>query len=236
MQFGRYVFAAPYFGWLCRGIMMTLLISLVSGVAAALLGLGVVRLRLAPHRGPRIAAATFVIIFRNLPLMPLLLFLTFGLPRLWLQVSGRPFPLVFELYLLLVVMSVNSGAYFAEILRAGVLGVAPQQQEVARTMGLSTAAIRWYVVYPQAVRIVAPALATRWIHNMKNSAMALVVPLPVGLMEMVGQAGRIAGETFSWVEPLTAVAAIYLLLCLGAGWFLNRWASRAQARVEARPA
>jgi His/Glu/Gln/Arg/opine family amino acid ABC transporter permease subunit len=235
MDFGRYVFADPYFGWLCRGVLMTLVISLASGTAAALLGLGLVRLRLASRRAARTAAAAFVTAFRNLPLVPLLLFLTFGLPNLWSQLAGSPFPRGLELLLLLTGLSANTGAYFAEILRAGVSGVAPQHHDVARTMGLSTATIRWYVVYPQAVRIVAPALATRWIHNMKNSAMALVVPLPLGMMEVVGQAGRIAGETFSWVEPLIVVAAIHLLLSLGAGYLLNRWASRAQARVEARP-
>ena len=236
MNFDRYVFASPYFGWLCRGVVMTLVISLLSGTAAACVGIGVARLRLSPHGYLRTAASAFVIIFRNLPLVPLLLFLTFGLPGLWSQLTGDTFPRGFEFYLLILGLSANTGAYFTEILRAGVLGVAPQQQQVARTMGLSTAAIRWYVVYPQAVRIVAPALATRWIHNMKNSALALVVPLPVGLMEVVGQAGHIAGETFSWAEPLIVVAAIHLVLSLGTGRFLNRWASRAQARVEARPA
>ncbi len=235
MHFDRYVFAAPYFGWLCRGLLMTLVISLVSGTGAALIGLGVVRLRTATHQAARTAATMYVIIFRNLPLIPLLLFLTFGLPVMWLQTTGTPFPRGLELLLLLLGLSLNTGAYFAEILRSGVRAVAPQHTEVARTLGLSTPAIRWLVVYPQAVRIVAPALATRWIHNMKNSAMALVVPLPVGAMEIVGQAGRIAGETFSWVEPLTVVAAIYLTLSLGTGWVLNRWATRAQARVEARP-
>jgi polar amino acid transport system permease protein len=236
MHFDRYVFAAPYFGWLCRGVLMTLIISLVSGTAAGLLGLGLLRLHTAAHPVPRGAATGFVIVFRNLPMVPLLLFLTFGLPAAWPQLVGRPFPRGLELYLLLLGLSLNTGAYFAEILRAGVKGVPAQHPQVARTLGLSTAAIRWLVVYPQAVRIVAPALATRWIHNMKNSAMALVVPLPVGLMEIVGQAGRIAGETFSWVEPLTAAAAVYLLLSLGASRALNQWATRAQARIEARPA
>jgi polar amino acid transport system permease protein len=234
MDFGRYVFAEPYFGWLCRGLLMTVLISVISGTAAALLGLVLSRLRLATLPAARIGADTFVIIFRNLPLVPLLLFLTFGLPNLWSELAGIPFPRGLELSLLLTGLSLNTGAYFAEILRSGVSGVPPQQKEVARTIGLTAATIRWYVVYPQAVRIVAPALATRYIHNMKNSAMALVVPLPLGMMEVVGQAGRIAGETFSWVEPLIVAAALHLLLSLGAGRLLNRWASRAQSRVEAQ--
>jgi His/Glu/Gln/Arg/opine family amino acid ABC transporter permease subunit len=236
MEFGRYVFAEPYFGWLWRGLGMTLLISLLSGWVAVVVGFGVLQLHLSAHRALRAAASGFVIIFRNLPLVPLLLFLTFGLPSLWLQLSGRPIPRGSEFPLLLAGLSLNTGAYLAEIFRAGVQGVPIAQRETARTLGLSTAAIRWHVIYPQAVRIVAPALATRWIHNTKNSAMAIVVPLPVGMMELVGQAGRIAGETFSWVEPLIVVAGAHLLLSVGAGSILNRWAGRAQARVEPRPA
>jgi His/Glu/Gln/Arg/opine family amino acid ABC transporter permease subunit len=232
----NYVFASPYFGWLLRGLVMTLVISLVSGTAAALTGLGVMRLRLAHHRGARAAAVTFVMIFRNLPIVPLLLFLTFAVPNIFLQVFGRPFPLAFDLTLLLLGLTLNTAPYIAEILRAGALAVAPQQIDAARTIGLSNTAIRWLVVYPQAVRIVAPALATRWINHMQNSAMAIVVPLPLWQLEVVGQAQRIAGETFSWVQPVTAVAVIYLALSLGSGRLLNRWATRAQARIEARSA
>ena len=89
------------------------------------------------------------------------------------------------------------------------------------------------MIYPQAVRIVAPALASRFIHNVKNSTLALVVPLPVHMMEVVGQAGRIAGQTFSWAEPLIFAAGIHLLLALGLGRLLNSWASKEQARITA---
>jgi polar amino acid transport system permease protein len=235
VDFGRYVLAAPYLGWLGRGIALTLVISFVSGCGATILGFGVLHLHLARRRLLRVLGAGFVLVFRNLPLVPLLLLLTFGLPGLWAQVCGCRFPRGLELYLLLLGLSLNTGAYLAEILRAGVLGVTPHHRETARTLGLSNTAIRWHVVYPQATRIVAPALATRWIHNMKNSTLALVVPLPVERMEVVGQAGRIAGQTFSWAEPLIVVAGVHLLLSLGLGWLLNRWAGRQQARIQARP-
>ena len=233
MDFSHYVFGPPYFDWLCRGVLMTLLIAAVSGVCAAAVGFLVLRCHISPTRALRWAGAGFVIVFRNLPLVPLLLFLTFGMPGLWHQLSGRPFPRGVELYLLILGLVLNTGAYLGEILRAGVEAVAPQQVEAARTLGLSPGAIRRRVLYPQAVRIVAPALASRFIHNMKNSAMALVVPLPVQMMEVVGQAGRIAGQTFSWAEPLIFAACVHLSLALGLGWLLNLWASREQAKIEA---
>jgi len=231
VDFSQYVFGSPYFGWLCRGLLMTLIIATASALAAALIGYWVLRCRLSAQAAWRHAGVAFVAIFRNLPLVPLLLFLTFGLPGLWLELRGRPFPSGYEFHLLILGLALNTAAYFAEILYAGVMAIGPEQIDASRTLGLPAQAIRRWVIYPQAVRIVAPALALRFIHNAKNSTMALVVPLPVGLMEVVGQAGRIAGQTFSWAEPLVFAAAIHLSLGLVLGWALNGWASRECAKI-----
>jgi His/Glu/Gln/Arg/opine family amino acid ABC transporter permease subunit len=234
VDFRKYVFSEPYFDWLCRGIAMTMVISVLSGAAAALIGLIAVRLQFAQHRFLGHMVSTYVVIFRNLPVVPLLLFLAVGLPDLWVALFGVAYPRGTEMVVLLVGLSANTGAYIAEILRAGVQAVQPGQRAAARVLGLSSSAVHYHVVLPQAVRIVAPALVTRLIHNTKNSTMAVVVPLSVGAMEMVGQAGRIAGETFSWVEPLVAVAVVYLAISIGLGRVLDRWAGRAQARVDVR--
>jgi His/Glu/Gln/Arg/opine family amino acid ABC transporter permease subunit len=210
---------------------MTVTISLISVLLAAMIGVLVVQCQIAASQTLRIIGVGFVIVFRNLPLIPLLLFLTFGLPGLWAQLSGHPFPRGLELQLLLLGLALNTGAYVAEILRSGVAAVPPQQIDVARTLGLAPATILLRVVYPQAVRIVAPSLASRVVHTMKNSTLALIVPLPVELMDVVGQAGRIAGETFSWAEPLLFAACAHLLLSLGMDWLLNHWATREQAKI-----
>lgn len=233
MDFSRYVFSSPYFEWLCRGLLMTLLISMISSFLAAIIGFLVVQSHISARRWLRILGAGFVILFRNLPLIPLLLFLTFGLPGLWTQLCGCSFPRGLELHLLLLGLALNTGAYLAEILRAGVLAVPAQQLDAAKMLGLSRGTVLRRVIYPQAVRIVAPGLASRFIHNMKNSTMALIVPMPLDMMEIVGQAGRIAGQTFSWAEPLIFAAGIYLFLSLVLGALLNRWATREQARIGA---
>lgn len=230
-EFGRYVFGPPYLDWLCRGVLMTLIIAAISTVGAGGFGLLVLRCHVSTRRALRIAGAVFVAVFRNLPLVPLLLFLTFGLPGLWRQLVGRPFPVGLDLHLLLLGLALNTGAYLAEILRAGVEAIAPQQVDAARTLGISPALIRRRVIYPQAIRMVTPALCSRVIHNMKNSTLALVVPLPVDMMEVVGQAGRIAGQTFSWAEPLIFAACVHLLLAFGLSLLLNPWATRIQARI-----
>lgn len=234
MNFG-YVFTEPYVDWLRRGVAMTLFMTVASGALAAALALAVLRCRISGKRTAQVAGAAFVLVFRNLPLVPFFLFLTAGLPTLWQAWWNRPFSPGFELHLVLLGLSLNTAAYVAEILRAGVGAVPAEQIAAARTLGLPPGVIRRRVVFPQAARIVAPALASRFIHNMKNSTLAIVVPLPVDAMEVVGQAGRIAGQTFAWAEPLAAAACVHLVLALGVGGVLDRWASRVRARVVAEP-
>jgi len=231
LDFSRYVFAPPYFGWLCRGMLMTLLIGAASAAIGSLFALAALRCRSAANCVWRAAGAGYVLLFRNLPIVPLLLFLTFALPGIWRQAFGHALPRGYEFYFLIMGLALNAGAYIVEILRAGVEAVPREQVETARTLGLSPQTIRRRVIFPQAVRIVAPALTSRYIHVMKNSSLALVVPLSPGMMEMVGQAGRIAGQTFSWAEPLIFAAAGYLCLSLILSRLLNHRASRAQARV-----
>ena len=231
MDFGRYVFGPPYLGWLVRGVVMTLVISILSGVGAGALGLAVQRCRMSRSAPLRTAAFAFVVFFRNLPLVPLLLVLTFGLPGIWRELGGHSFPRGFEFILLVLGLALNTSGYVAEILRAGVESVAHQQLDAARALGLPARIIRRRVVYPQAIRVVAPALASRFIHNMKNSTLSLIVPLPLQMMEVLGQASRIAGETFSWAEPVLFAAAVHLFLAFGLGALLNASAIRKPARI-----
>lgn len=233
MDFAQYVFAQPYFGWLCRGVLNTLVISLISGLWAAVIGFLVLQCHISSSRALRYLGIAYVMVFRNLPLVPLLLFLEFGLPGLWTAICKCPFPRGLEFELVLLGLSLNTGAYLAEILRAGVEAVAPQHFDTARTLGLTPRNIYWQVVYPQAVCIMAPALASRFIHNMKNSTLSLIMPLPVEMMEVVGQAGRIAGQTFSWAGPVVFAACVHLSLAFGLGQLLNRPATLAQARILA---
>jgi His/Glu/Gln/Arg/opine family amino acid ABC transporter permease subunit len=235
MDFKQYVFGEPYFGWLLRGVEMALVISILSGILAIVLGYFILLCQLSPNRFLRILGIGYVVIFRNIPLLPLLLFLMFGVPGVWKDFTGSSFPRNFEFYFLLAGMGLNTGAYIAEILKAGVKAVSPGQTEVSKMLGLSQKATQFKVVFPQAIRIVAPALASRIIHNTKNSTMALIIPLQVDWMEVVGQAGRIAGQTFTWVEPLAFAAVVHLILALGIGKILNHWALQQQKHVEVTP-
>jgi His/Glu/Gln/Arg/opine family amino acid ABC transporter permease subunit len=231
LTFSRYVFAQPYLGWLCQGIIMTLVIGMLGAALGILIALVVLHCRIVESRILRIVGAIYVVLFRNLPVLPLLLFLTFAMPGIWREALGLSMPRGFEFYFLIMGLALNAGAYLAEILRAGMEAVPCEQIDTAHTLGLSLRIIRRRIIFPQAIRIVAPALTSRYIHIIKNSSMALIIPLAPGKMEMVGQAGRIAGQTFAWAEPLIFAAIGYLALALILSRLLNRWATHAQARI-----
>jgi His/Glu/Gln/Arg/opine family amino acid ABC transporter permease subunit len=232
MNFREYVFAEPYFGWLCAGVQMTLLITALTTILSLVLGAVIAAFGTSSSRPGRLVAKTYVSLFRNLPLVPLLLFLVFALPGVFQSLTGRRFPVGMDFLLLVLGLSLNTSAYIAEILRSGIQALPAEHAFAARVLGLKPLAIRISVVYPQALRIVLPALGTRLIHNMKNSAIALVLPLPLEYMEVVGQAGRIAGQTFAWAEPLLFAAAVHLSLAILFSLIVNKLAREAQQKIE----
>ncbi len=232
VDFERYVMSEPYLGWLISGVGMTIIIATLSGVISLLLGVAVTTARISERQFPRWAARIYICIFRNLPPVPLLLFLVFALPGLYRTVFGISFPRGMEFGLLIAGLALNTSAYLAEILRGGVRGVQAQHWDAAKVCGLSRSKTLLLVVYPQALRITLPAIGTRLIHNMKNSSIALVLPLAPMYMDVTSQAGRIAGQTFAWAEPLIFAAGAYLILTVVLSILINRLASRSQLKVE----
>lgn len=233
MNFAQYVFNEPYFGWLCRGVGFTLLITAVTTVLSLLLGTIIATMRTSRGVVGPVIAKVYITVFRNIPVVPLLLFLVFALPGFYRSLTGLVFPTGMEFGLLIAGLSLNTSAYIAEILRSGIRAVPVEHYGAGHILGLSDGQIRRSIIYPQAIRVALPALGTRLIHNMKNSAIALVLPLAVDKMEVVGQAGRIAGQTFAWAEPLIFAALVHLTLAVSMGFVVNKLAGFTQRKVEA---
>ncbi|MCH8118944.1 MAG: ABC transporter permease subunit [Planctomycetes bacterium] len=120
MNFREYIFAEPYFGWLCTGVQVTLLITAMTTVISLLLGVAVAMFATSSSRSGRIGAKIYVSLFRNLPPIPLLLFLVFALPGVFLSLTGHRFPTGMGFPLLVLGLSLNTSAYVAEIFRSGV--------------------------------------------------------------------------------------------------------------------
>jgi His/Glu/Gln/Arg/opine family amino acid ABC transporter permease subunit len=232
MNFHRYVFSEPYFSWLLRGAVMTLVIAALTSVLALAVGIAVGMLRTSNKPALRAAGFAYILLFRNLPLLPFLLFLTFALPDITQLTFGATFPPGMEFVLLILGISLNTAGYIAEIFRSGIRAISREQYNAGRVLGLRPRAIYWRIMFPQSLRIAFPALGSRLMHNMKNSSLALVLPLSVGHAELMGQTARIAGQTFAWAEPLIFAACVYLCFAFAISLAVRRLNKLNRLRIE----
>jgi polar amino acid transport system permease protein len=111
-------------------------------------------------------------------------------------------------------LSIFSGAYLAEILRAGIEGVGQSQRESAAAIGLTRLQTYRYVILPQALRTSLPALAGQFVSLIKDSSLLSII----GLNELTQNARNVASYTYSNFESYLLLAAGYCLLTLPLSW------------------
>jgi polar amino acid transport system permease protein len=205
--------AAPI---LLQGLLRTLLLTLVTVPLGLLGGVLIALLSTARHRAVRWALIGTVDFFRAFPPLVLLIFLYAGLPFAGIDLGG--FGCVAIAFFL------NTGAYYGEILRAGIESVPAGQSEAARSTGLSRAQALAYVVLPQAVRTVLPDLLSNTLEVVKLTSIASVVALP----ELLFEARQAQSVTYN-ASPIVAAAILYFLILWPAVRLLSRLENRAIA-------
>ena len=198
---------------LLSGLVQTLLLSLMV-VPLGLAG-GVLLALLSTARSPwvRWPLMAWVDVFRALPPLVLLVFVYAGLPFAGLEVSAWG--------AVAIGFFLNTGAYYGEILRAGIESVPAGQVEAARSTGLSRGQAMAWVVLPQAVRNVLPDLISNTLEVVKLTSIASVVALP----ELLFQARQAQSVTFN-ATPIVAAAVAYFVLL----WPVVRLLSRLENR------
>ena len=116
------------------------------------------------------------------------------------------------------VISINTGAYMAEIVRSGIQAVDEGQNEAARSLGMSSMQTMMDVILPQAIKNVFPAIGNELIVNIKDSSVLMII----SITELMFQSNSIAGTTYRFTETYFVTAAIYLLLTSISSVILNR--------------
>jgi len=199
------------------GLGNTVLLSVVV-VPLGLLG-GLILSLLAGVRNPlvRWPLMAWVDFFRAFPPLVLLIFLFAGLPFAGIELGG--FACVCIAFFL------NTGAYYGEILRAGIESIPQGQIDAARSTGLGRIRTMIYVVLPQAVRNVLPDLLSNTLEVVKLTSLGSVVAMP----ELLFQARQAQSLTYN-PTPIVVAAIIYFVML----WPLVRLLSRLENRVLAR--
>ena len=197
--------------FLISGVGMTLALSvsaiLISVVIGSLLAVSL----LSPYMALRWLARSYVECFRAIPLLVLLLWVYYGLP----VVSGLQFS-AFAAGVMSLALS--DAAFEAEVFRAGLQSVTKGQREAAETLGLSRWSTLRYVVFPQAIRTILPALGNQFVYVLKMSSLVSVI----GLQEFTRRANELNVTEYRPLEIYTFLVFEYLLLILLASWGVRR--------------
>lgn len=108
-----------------------------------------------------------------------------------------------------VALGMNSGAYLCEIIRAGIQSIDGGQTEAARSLGLSQTQNLRYIIMPQALKNILPAIANEFVVIIKESA----ITYTIGVQDIMSAVNAVKGATFVIIEPLLVATAIYFCLC-----------------------
>lgn len=189
-----------------HGLLNTVLLVLISGLLAFLLGVCIAIMRMSPLVNLRILGAVYVAIFRNTPSVVLFFMAVFVLPKFGFDLtffqSG------------VIALTAYYAAYFCETVRSGIATVPFGQIEAARSIGLRFSQILSGVIVPQALRSMVPALINVEIAVIRTSAIAGAF----GVVELFASAKIFAADHEDVVLlVLTVAGAMYLALTLVAG-------------------
>ncbi|WP_291429618.1 amino acid ABC transporter permease [Deinococcus sp.] len=189
-----------------EGAQITLQLTVVSGLIGLLLGLVAGIQKTSASWLVRAPANLFVWLIRGTPLLIQIFFAYYAVPPL-LEGLGIKVQ-INEFWSAVIALSLNVGAYNAEVIRAGILAIPRGQTEAARSLGLSGAQTMRTVVLPQALRLVVPPLVNNLVALLKDSSLASTI----SLLELALAGQRVSSESFLPVPVLTTVGAVYLAL------------------------
>ncbi|SFS01917.1 glutamate transport system permease protein [Microbacterium sp. cf046] len=198
-----------------EGFKVTLLLLVVSGVSALILGTLIAAMRISPVASLRGFAAFWVEIARNTPLTLVFIFTAFVLPMLGVRAP----------YIILAFLALTyyTSPFVAEALRSGINGVPIGQAEAARSIGLGFGQTVSLVVLPQAFRMTVPPLINVFIALTKNTSVAggfFVVELFATTRQLANDNGNIV------LQILFTAAALYLVITVPLGFFAGRLEKR----------
>ena len=184
------------------GLALGLALALAAIAIGTLLGLVCAFGSLAKARPLRALVAAYVTFVRNLPLLVIVLFAYFALPRLGLRLGKN------ESFI--ASLSLYAGAYLTEVFRGGLAGVPKGVVDAGLAIGLTHARVSLYIVLPIMLRNSLPALGTTFISLFKDTSLAATI----AVQELTFVARKINVETFRVAEAWLAASILYISTCL----------------------
>ncbi|HET6158031.1 MAG TPA: amino acid ABC transporter permease [Dongiaceae bacterium] len=201
---------ASYLTLFLKGAGVTLALTAIAatiGIALSIGGAATARWGL---KWARALVAAYVELIRNTPFIVQLFFIFFGLPALGLKMTA--------LQAAILAMTINLTAYAIEIVRAGIEAVPPGQREAGFALGLKPVSVFVYVILPQAIANVYPALVSQIIITMLESA----VVSQIAVTDLTHVADFIQSRTYRAFETYFVITLAYLGMAVGLRWLMTR--------------
>lgn len=213
--------ARPQFiGLLVDGTGRTIALAVLSGALSFVLGALIAVARLWPSVFVRMPANTLVEVVRNVPALFWILFFYFVLPELLPTPIGRAlheWP-GYSFAAGVMGLAVDNAAYLSDILRNGMVKVSKGQRDAAASCGMSVWQECLWILCPQSLRAMTPAIANRMIHNFKNTSLCVAIALP----ELTWAVQQIESITFKGLEVTLVATVVYAVVSLTIAFGLSR--------------
>ncbi|MFD1007649.1 amino acid ABC transporter permease [Oceanisphaera ostreae] len=187
--------------YLWQGLQVTLKIFIIAISLGFGIGLILALLRLSPIKPLTWLAKIFVDIIRGTPILVQLFFIYFGLNSLNFISLDREFAGIFT-------VAINAGAYFSEIIRAGIQSLDKGQNEAGRSLGLTSSQSMRYIILPQSFRRMLPAFTNQAIISLKDTSLLSVI----GIADLTQKGQVQIAATFKAFEIWIAVGAMYFVV------------------------
>lgn len=194
-------FLSRYYPMYITGTLNTLALAFFTLLLGVLFGVLLALMRLSKNPFLKGIASSYIEFIRGTPLLVQLYIVYYGLP----SITGMRFPSFFAG---IIALTINSSAYIAEIIRAGILSVDAGQMEAVRSLGMNHNQSMRYIIIPQAFKNILPALGNEFIVVIKESAIVSII----GIYDIMYSGNIIRGNTYRPFEPLIIVAIIYFII------------------------
>ena len=201
--------------WFLRGLGYTILISFAAVMLGLVIGTLAALGKLSRIKPIKWIASCYIDVIRGTPTMVQLLIIYF---IIFARVNLEPW-IVGALG-----FAINSGAYIAEIVRGGILSIDAGQTEAGRSLGLTSSQTMFYIIMPQTMKNILPALANEFIVLIKETAVIGMI----SNIDLLGAAKKVQGRTYDYLYPLLGAALIYYVVIQ----ILSMLLARLEARMR----
>lgn len=208
---------------LLAGLGTTVSLTLLSFAIAMVIGIIFGMMAVAPNKTLRVISSVFVDVVRGIPLMIVAAFIFWGIPNFIESITGKQSP-INDFVAATIALSLNGGAYIAEIVRGGIEAVPIGQMEASRSLGIPYQTTMRKVILPQAVKLMLPNFINQFVISLKDTTIVSAI----GLVELFQTGKIIIARNYQSFRMYAILAIIYLVIIT----FLTRLAKRLEKRLK----